>query len=191
MSEHDPVFHPSHYTQGSVECIAAIESALGPEGFPAFLRGQCIKYAWRLGRKGDAVEDAGKLAWYAQELRDYLSPPPSGLEPEPCRPITAEEVKRARDVARRPLSRLYATTGEVMLYATEYVDWDEAPEWASYLAIDGDAQRLAYWFEYRPEWHHEASYWRSGGQGGRIMYSEVYSEPGNSFGVPRLFERLG
>ena len=38
----DPVNHPAHYTQGSVECIDAIESALGPDGFVAFLRGQVI-----------------------------------------------------------------------------------------------------------------------------------------------------
>lgn len=57
---HDPVAKPAHYNQGAVECIDAIESALGPEGFAAYLRGTLIAYAWRAGRKGDAVEDLKK-----------------------------------------------------------------------------------------------------------------------------------
>lgn len=65
---HDPVNHPSHYTQGSVECIDAIASALGKEGFIAFLRGQVLKYTWRLAHKGSAAEDAAKAAWYQQRL---------------------------------------------------------------------------------------------------------------------------
>ena len=35
--KHDPVNKPSHYTQGEIECIDAIEAALGPEGFQGFL----------------------------------------------------------------------------------------------------------------------------------------------------------
>lgn len=64
----DPIHHPAYYNAGSIECIDAIEEALGPEGFVAFLRGQVIKYNWRLGLKGPAAEDAGKAAWYAQRL---------------------------------------------------------------------------------------------------------------------------
>lgn len=64
----DPVNHPSHYTQGSVECIDAIESALGPEGFVAFLRGQVIEYQWRVGLKDNAAQDAAKANWYGERL---------------------------------------------------------------------------------------------------------------------------
>lgn len=36
MSEHeDVVNNPSHYTQGNIECIEAIKSALTPEVFVA------------------------------------------------------------------------------------------------------------------------------------------------------------
>ena len=42
--EGDQVNHPSHYTQGPIECIDAIASALGHEAFVQFLRGQVIKY---------------------------------------------------------------------------------------------------------------------------------------------------
>ena len=71
--EGDQVNHPSHYTQGSIECIDAIASALGHDAFIQFLRGQVIKYMWRLGRKGDALEDAKKGTWYASRLVAELS----------------------------------------------------------------------------------------------------------------------
>jgi hypothetical protein len=64
----DLVNHPSHYTQGKIECIDAIESALGPDGFIAYLRGQIIKYTWRLGLKDAALQDAQKAAWYQDKL---------------------------------------------------------------------------------------------------------------------------
>lgn len=69
----DAVDHPSHYTHGPVECIDAIASALGHDAFIAFLRGQIIKYMWRLGRKGNALEDAQKGTWYANRLVEELA----------------------------------------------------------------------------------------------------------------------
>lgn len=57
----DPVNHPSYYTAGKVECIDAIEAALGRDGFIAFLRGQVIEYNWRCGLKDDAAQDADRL----------------------------------------------------------------------------------------------------------------------------------
>ena len=59
----DPVNHPPHY-QGKVECIDAIESALGPDGFAAYCRGNAIKYTFRAGRKGPAEQDLQKAHWY-------------------------------------------------------------------------------------------------------------------------------
>ena len=68
----DDVNRPSHYTQGKVECIDAIESALGKEGFIAFLRGQVIKYQWRLPHKGSAAKDAQKAKFYGDLLVERL-----------------------------------------------------------------------------------------------------------------------
>jgi len=59
----DMVNHPPHY-QGKVECIDAIEAALGPEGFAAYCRGNAIKYSFRAGRKGPCAEDLAKAQWY-------------------------------------------------------------------------------------------------------------------------------
>lgn len=66
MSEQ--VNHPAHYNQGGIECIDAIEAALGPDGFVAWLRGTIIKYHWRLGHKDAAAQDAAKADWYSKRL---------------------------------------------------------------------------------------------------------------------------
>lgn len=60
------VNHPDHYqTNEGIECIDAVEAALGPEGFQAFCRGTVMKYAWRSGKKHDAIEDMKKAKWYS------------------------------------------------------------------------------------------------------------------------------
>jgi hypothetical protein len=59
----DPVNHPPHYTNGSIECIDAIRAALGHDGFVAYCRGNALKYAWRCKHKGGS-EDLAKAAWY-------------------------------------------------------------------------------------------------------------------------------
>ena len=55
----DPVNHPSHYTDhpSGVECITITEHF-------NFCVGNAVKYLWRAGLKGDAVEDLKKAAWY-------------------------------------------------------------------------------------------------------------------------------
>ena len=63
----DMVNEPPHY-QGKVECIEAIESALGEDGFNAYCRGTAIKYIWRTGKKWDAEEDLKKAIWYLERL---------------------------------------------------------------------------------------------------------------------------
>lgn len=68
----DPVNHPAHY-QGKVECIDAIESALGPDGFAAYCRGNAIKYAYRAGRKGPAAQDMAKAQWYLARATETAS----------------------------------------------------------------------------------------------------------------------
>lgn len=57
----DPVNHPAYYTNhpSGVECITVTE------WFP-FNVGNAIKYLWRAGEKGSAVEDLRKAAWYVE-----------------------------------------------------------------------------------------------------------------------------
>ena len=64
----DNVTHPSHYTQGKVECIDAIEAAVtGLTGIEAVCTAQVIKYLWRWRRK-NGIEDLRKARWYLDRL---------------------------------------------------------------------------------------------------------------------------
>ena len=67
----DPVHRPPHYRQGDIECIEAIEVALGREGAADFCRGNVIKYAWRAASKGGA-DDMRKAAWYAERAAQLM-----------------------------------------------------------------------------------------------------------------------
>lgn len=65
----DMVNHPPHYTNGGVECVDAIESALSAQSdtVSAWLTGQVIKYLWRFPQK-NGVEDLEKAQWYLARL---------------------------------------------------------------------------------------------------------------------------
>ena len=66
------VNHPSHYTSGNIECIDAIKASMTKEEFIGFLRGQIIKYIWRMHHKGNPTQDVGKSIWYANKLKETL-----------------------------------------------------------------------------------------------------------------------
>ena len=75
QAEPDMVNQPPHYTHGDIECIDAIRSALGPEGFAAFCRGNVIKYNWRCDHKA-GVQDVEKAGWYLDKLIDTMRTKP-------------------------------------------------------------------------------------------------------------------
>ena len=63
----DPVHNPSHYKSGGIEVIDVIEA------FELNFRlANVIKYVLRAGRKGDALEDLEKAAWYLDREIDKL-----------------------------------------------------------------------------------------------------------------------
>ena len=64
---HNPVEHPSHYCQGGIECIKAIEAAMPPEGFQDYCKGNVLKYIWRWRDKA-GVEDLKKAKVYLEWL---------------------------------------------------------------------------------------------------------------------------
>lgn len=68
----DVVNHPPHYTQGGVECIDAIDAALGEDYRPYYI-GQVMKYVWRAPLKGNTLEDLKKAQWYLNRLIDKLT----------------------------------------------------------------------------------------------------------------------
>lgn len=55
----DPVNNPKHYTShpSGVECIDVTEHM-------NFNLGNCMKYIWRAGLKGNYIQDLKKAAWY-------------------------------------------------------------------------------------------------------------------------------
>lgn len=65
--QEDTVNHPSHYTDGGIETIEAIEAQLSQEEYEGYLRGNCVKYLWRWRHKG-GVEDLKKCKWYLDRL---------------------------------------------------------------------------------------------------------------------------
>ena len=66
----DVINHPAHYKVGGIETIDFIKAKLTPEEFKGYLLGNVLKYASRAGHKDNAVQDAGKLAWYANKLAE-------------------------------------------------------------------------------------------------------------------------
>lgn len=60
--DHDPINRPSHYTShpSGIECIEVARHM-------NFNLGNAIKYIWRAGSKGDAVEDLRKACWYIED----------------------------------------------------------------------------------------------------------------------------
>ena len=66
----EDAINPSHYkVEGLPEAIDIMNHLMTPEQFEGFLWGNIIKYAYRYGRKGDKAETAGKIAWYADQLK--------------------------------------------------------------------------------------------------------------------------
>lgn len=66
----DPVNHPSHYTQGKIECIDFIQDKK-----LNFCRGNAVKYIVRAGLKdpNKEIEDLKKAIWYLEhEIQDII-----------------------------------------------------------------------------------------------------------------------
>lgn len=81
--KHDPVNHPSHYTQhpSGVECIDVVEHM-------TFNVGNAMKYCWRAGLKGEAhIEDLKKARWYLDReigrLEQRVASPPQRTTQDP------------------------------------------------------------------------------------------------------------
>ena len=67
MRTEDNVNHPSHYTQGGIECIEAIKASMTASEFRGYLKGNAMKYMWRYQLK-NGVEDLRKAQWYLNRL---------------------------------------------------------------------------------------------------------------------------
>mgnify|MGYP006296309543 CR=1 FL=1 len=82
----DPI-NPDHYKShpAGIQCIQVTEHM-------NFCLGNAVKYIWRAGQKGDAIEDLQKAVWYLEreiQLRKTYN------RREPCE--TAKTLSRTRD----------------------------------------------------------------------------------------------
>ena len=68
----DNVNNPSHYGQGSIECIDYIKDFLTDEEYIGYLRGNIAKYQHRWRYK-NGLEDLKKSNWYLQALIQHQS----------------------------------------------------------------------------------------------------------------------
>lgn len=66
LDGNDPVNHPAHYNQGTIEAITYIKDQnLG------FCLGNALKYIVRAEHKGNKKEDLRKAIWYIQYEIDH------------------------------------------------------------------------------------------------------------------------
>jgi len=76
----DSIERPAHYNNGKIECIDAIEAMLTPEEYLGYLRGNSLKYRWRMRYKGHPVQDLRKAQWYENRTLDFIMENPSVLD---------------------------------------------------------------------------------------------------------------
>lgn len=69
----DPVNNPSHYRQGSIDCLDFIEDMLPRQEAIAYYRGNVIKYMVRAPHKNNEEEDYRKAAFYANKAAELAS----------------------------------------------------------------------------------------------------------------------
>lgn len=66
------VDNPSHYNNGSIECIDYLKDNLSWEGYTGYLEGNCKKYLHRWRLKQKPIEDLKKARWYLERLISEL-----------------------------------------------------------------------------------------------------------------------
>lgn len=79
----DVVNHPSHYTQGGIECIDAMKSAFGADEVAIYSKIAAFKYIWRCEHK-NGLEDVKKAVWYLNkyiELKEGGTDDPMSANP--------------------------------------------------------------------------------------------------------------
>ena len=61
----EEISQPSHYTQGSVECIDAMVSAFGEDAVKDYYcRLNAFKYVWRAKHKDSVESNTRKAIWF-------------------------------------------------------------------------------------------------------------------------------
>ena len=76
LNEEDVVLHPNHYAEADIpsgiECWDWYELAMTEEEVTGHFKGNALKYIFRAGRKGDAIQDLDKARNYLARWIGYL-----------------------------------------------------------------------------------------------------------------------
>lgn len=89
----DKVNHPKHYTNGSVECIDAIASAVvGKSPLEAVCVANIVKYLWRYNAK-NGLEDVLKAKWYLDRLEKVVRSMTEYRDDAECRPAQVDSAE--------------------------------------------------------------------------------------------------
>tara|TARA_R110000822_G_scaffold6947_8_gene28983 strand:+ start:726 stop:1205 length:480 start_codon:yes stop_codon:yes gene_type:complete len=67
----DAVSSPNHYLKLGYECIEIIASSLSKEAFKGYCMGNFLKYRFRMGNKGDMLQDFNKSKEYLMLYDKY------------------------------------------------------------------------------------------------------------------------
>lgn len=70
----DPVNHPDHYTQGSIECIDAMIETQGVQAVRDYCICNAFKYIWRHNAKNND-QDIRKAKWYIDKYLELTEQP--------------------------------------------------------------------------------------------------------------------
>lgn len=70
----DPVNHPDHYTQGSIECIDAMIETQGVQAVQNYCICNAFKYIWRHNSKNND-QDIQKAKWYIDKYLELAGEP--------------------------------------------------------------------------------------------------------------------
>jgi hypothetical protein len=70
-SLNDAVSSPNHYLKLGYECIEIIASSLSKEAFKGYCMGNFLKYRFRMGDKGDMLQDFNKSKEYLMLYDKY------------------------------------------------------------------------------------------------------------------------
>ena len=76
----DPVNHPSHYTQGGMECIDEMQLVFGKLAIMYFCLLNAWKYRKRAPFKGKPEEDMAKSDWYLAKYKELKEGANIGFE---------------------------------------------------------------------------------------------------------------
>jgi len=129
----DKVNSPSHYNHGEIECIDAITAALTPDELKGFVRGNVIKYLWRMEHKG-GLEDLKKAQWYLDYLIKKLEG--TGLDwysPVAKKPSAGDKVLfilKGKELVSKNAIAGYFCPNLFKAYSGEYWGVEDVEMWA-------------------------------------------------------------